>query len=192
MPNLHHNLIQHASKLLKNLTESSEGRLYNCSVAHFALLLLCHDGSFVVIEDSPESALALYNDLLFSMRLFPGIDRTINLFPPASSPESIGKRASVILAAISQRNIGIITSPEAVRTGFTFSAILDSVITFKKGGSIGRDTLNSMLMRLGYKEVSVVVEKGEYSQREWLFDIYPATYPATGGPQKATDFWGCE
>lgn len=183
MPNLHQNLIRHASKLLTNLTESSEGRLYNCSVAHFALLLLCHVGPFVVIEDSPESAQALYNDLLFSMLLFPGTDRTINLFPPASSPESIGKRASVILAASTHGNIGIITSPEAVGTGFTFSAIRDAVITVKKGVSFERDILNAMLVRLGYKKVSVVVEQGEYSQREWLFDIYPAAWSS----QKATD-----
>ncbi|MBF0505338.1 MAG: DEAD/DEAH box helicase, partial [Nitrospirae bacterium] len=190
MPNLHQNLIQHASKLLKNLTESSEGRLYNCSVAHFALLLLCHTGPFVVIEGSPESARALYNDLLSFMRLFPGIDRTISLFPPASGPESIGRRASVVLAASTQGNIGIVTSPEAVGTGFTFSAIRDSVITLRRGVSIGRDTLNAMLVRLGYKKSSVVVEKGEYSQREWLFDIYPATCQATGGPPTATDFGG--
>ena len=175
MPILYQHLINHITKLLQQVKASPGTRIYNLSVPHFALLLLFKTSPFIVIEDSTESADALYNDLLFFRQLVPRNGRTISYFPPASSPELIGKRASVLLAGGTQSNIGIITSPEACRTGFSFSLIKDAVITIRRGLSIERDTLNNMLSGLGYKKVSVVVEKGEYSQREWIFDVYPTT-----------------
>ena len=175
MPILYQNLINHITKLLEQAKARPSTRIYNLSVPHFALLLLFETTPFIVIENSTESADALYNDLLFFRQLVPGNGRTISYFPPASSPELIGKRASVLLAGGTQRNLGIITSPEACRTGFSFSVLKDAVITIRRGLSIERDTLNNMLSGLGYKKVSVVVEKGEYSQREWIFDIYPTT-----------------
>jgi transcription-repair coupling factor (superfamily II helicase) len=175
MPILYQHLINHITKLLQQVKAGPGTRIYNLSIPHFALLLLFKTNPFVVIENSTESADALYNDLLFFRQLVPGNSRTIRYFPPASSPELIGKRASVLLAGGTQSNIGIITSAEACRTGFSFSLIKDAVITVKRGLSIERDSLNEMLSGLGYKKVSVVVEKGEYSQREWIFDIYPTT-----------------
>lgn len=35
--------------------------------------------------------------------------------------------------------------------------------------------MEAWLTSHGYRNVSVVMEKGEYSRREWLFDIYPVT-----------------
>ncbi len=175
MPILYQHLINHVTELLQQLKSDPGGRIYNLSVPHLALLLLFDISPFVVIEDSTESAAALYNDLQFFRQLVPGSDRTISLFPPGSSPELIGKRASVLLAGITEENIGIITSPEACMTGFSLSRIMDTVTIVRKGASLERDKLNTILAGLGYKKVSIVVEKGEYSQREWLFDIYPAT-----------------
>ncbi len=81
----------------------------------------------------------------------------------------------MFLAGSTQRNIGIITSTDACSTGLSLPHLKRTVAVVKKGLSLERDTLNAMLAGLGYKKVSVVVEKGEYSQREWIFDIYPAT-----------------
>ncbi|HXW68572.1 MAG TPA: hypothetical protein VEJ88_03110 [Dissulfurispiraceae bacterium] len=175
MPLLYQHLINHFSELLQQVKTSPGTRIYNLSVPHFALFLLFRTDSFIVIEDSTESADALYNDLLFFSQLVPEHGGTISYFPPASSPELIGKRASVLLAGVTQSKIGIITSPEAWRTGFSIPLVKDAVITIRRGLSIERDTLNKMLSGLGYKKVSVVVEKGEYSQREWIFDIFPTT-----------------
>ena len=175
MPGLFQHLKNHITELLQQVKAGPDTRIYNLSVPHFALLLIFKTTPFIVIEDSIESAEALYNDILFFRQLIPGNNRTISYFPPASSPELIGKRASVLLAGSTQGNIGIITSPEACGTGFSLPIIKNAVFTIKKGLSIERDTLNNMLSGLGYKKVSVVVEKGEYSQREWIFDIYPTT-----------------
>src|SRR5271169_6548941 len=136
MPILYQHLKNHVTDLFQQVKSGPGGRIYNLSVPHLALFLLFNTDPFVVIEDSPESAGALYNDLQFFRQLIPGSNRTISLFPPASSPELIGKRASVLLASITEENIGIITSPEACMTGFSLSRIMDTVTTIRKGSSI--------------------------------------------------------
>ena len=40
---------------------------------------------------------------------------------------------------------------------------------------ISRDVLEQKLVYLGYKQVPIVVEHGEFSRRGWLFDIFPST-----------------
>ncbi len=175
MPILYRHLINHITKLIEQVKAGPGTRIFNLSIPHLALLVLFRTNPFVVIEGSIESAEALYNDLLFFRQLLPGDGRAISYFPPASSPELVGKRAAVLLAGGAQSNIGIITSSEACRTGFSLPFIKEAVIAIRVGLSIERDTLNKMLSGLGYKKVSVVVEKGEYSQREWIFDIYPTT-----------------
>ena len=40
---------------------------------------------------------------------------------------------------------------------------------------ISRDMLEQKLVYLGYKQVPIVVEHGEFSRRGWLFDIFPST-----------------
>jgi transcription-repair coupling factor (superfamily II helicase) len=69
----------------------------------------------------------------------------------------------------------MITSKEAYQTGFSTSEIQSNILILKKGMEIGRERLQTWLSSNGYRRVSVVIEKGEYSQRGWLFDIYPVT-----------------
>src|SRR5208337_353692 len=116
MPILYQHLINHITKLIEQVKTGPGTRIFNLSIPHFALFLLFEANPFIVIEDSTESAEALYNDLLFFRQILPGNGRTISYFPPPSSPELIGKRASVLLAVNSQSNFGIVTSPEACRT----------------------------------------------------------------------------
>lgn len=175
MAYLNHHLKTHAAEILDNLTVGPVKRIYNLSLPHFALLLSCCHSPFIAVEDSDESAGALYSDLLFFSKLIRGGSSGISLFPEASSPELVGKRASVLLESTSHGKFGIITSAEACATGFSASMTKDKVFTVSKGLSVERDNLKSVLSGLGYKNVSVVVERGEYSQREWIFDIYPST-----------------
>jgi transcription-repair coupling factor (superfamily II helicase) len=131
------------------------------------------------------------------------------LFPPSADSESIGKRAKALYnfkreassvgrqaSSVKRRahdaqltthdasrttdaTFSVITSKDSYRTGFSISNIKDSILNLKKKMEISRDTLQERLEAIGYKNVSVVMEKGEYSRRGWLFDIYPVTvdYP---------------
>lgn len=189
MSDVFHSLKEHAEQIHERLKSSDVKRICNISISHFALLLPFNEKPFIVIEDSAESALMLYNDLLFFREIIDSELQTLNsklflYFPPPSSPEHVGERARVLnilgsrLKAQGSRNgkeMGIITSKEAYYSGFNISGIGNSVLSIKKGVGIGRERLAEWLTVKGYRNVSVVMEKGEFSRRGWLFDIYPVT-----------------
>jgi len=192
MPELLYLLKNHSQKLYKRIKASEAKRIYNISSPHFALMLLFNDKPFIVVEDSAEAAELLYNDISFFRDVFSHLpdfrpDFRPNfqpdsqlcplpvLFPPPVNSESIGNRAKALYCSLSS----VITSKDAYRTGFSISNIKDSILNLKKKMEISRNTLQQRLEALGYKNVSVVMEKGDYSRRGWLFDIYPVTedYP---------------
>ncbi|MDI6801246.1 MAG: transcription-repair coupling factor [Thermodesulfovibrionales bacterium] len=88
----------------------------------------------------------------------------------------IGQRAMVLhRLKTSQPPLSVITSKEACQIDSLISNIEEKVLFIKKGMEMEREKLRQWLTANGYKEVSVVVEKGEYSQRQWVFDVYPVT-----------------
>ncbi|MEW6739321.1 MAG: transcription-repair coupling factor [Nitrospirota bacterium] len=177
MPNVFHLLKSHAEQTYERLKISETKRIYNISISHLALLLLFNEKPFIVVEDSDESASMLYNDFLFLNSAISNQQSAIAYFPPPSGPEAIGERAKALYkirqSAVSSQQ-SIITSKGAYQTGFSISDIESSILALKKGIEIGRGKLETWLTSHGYRNVSVVMEKGEYSQRGWLFDIYPA------------------
>ena len=147
-----------------------------------ALLFLFHDKPFIAIEDSPESAATLHHDLLFFKAILPPVPQNGGnalYLPPASNPESIGERAKTLLDFLTSQDISMITSEEACHAGLTISGMEDRFMDIRKGAEIKREELAKWLVARGYNSVSVVIEKGEFSRREWIFDIYPVTedYP---------------
>ena len=58
-----------------------------------------------------------------------------------------------------------------MNTGFGKAAPFD----ISKGLSVDRELIEMMLAEIGYRKVNIVMEKGEYAERGWLFDIYPVT-----------------
>jgi len=164
-------------------------------------MLLFNDKPFIVVEDSAEAAELLYNDISFFRDVFsylPNLQFTLPvLFPPLTTPESIGKRAKTLHnfkcedssrerqahnaqppafaegRRIAHNAFSIITSKDAYMTGFSISGIESNILNLKKKMEISRNTFQERLEALGYKSVSIVMEKGEYTKRGWLFDIYP-------------------
>lgn len=204
MPELFYLLKNHSQKLHERIKASEIKRIYNISSPHLALMLLFNDKPFIVVEDSAETAELLYNDISFFRDVFSHLsdsrpDFQLHplpvLFPPPVNSESIGNRAKAIynfmceaLRADRQSHnaqrltpdaFSVITSKDAYRTGFSISNIKDSILNIKKKMELSRNTFQERLEALGYKNVSVVMEKGEYGRRGWLFDIYPVTedYP---------------
>lgn len=191
MPDIFHLLENHTKQIYKRLKTSETKRIYNISIPRLALLLLFNEKPFIVVEDSAETASILYNDFLFlkNSHLTPSLHHSIIYFPSPSSPELIGERARALYkvqrSAISpvrkslsngvSSQQSIITSKDAYHTGFNISEIENSILKLKRGMEIGREKLEGWLASHGYRNVSVVMEKGEYSQRGWLFDVYPVT-----------------
>ncbi len=182
MPDIFYLLKTHVQRLNEALQTAEAKRIYNISIPHLALFLLLREKPFIVIEDSAESALQLYKDLIFFQHsLFTNLYSLFYL-PPPDSPEKIGERAKVLYKLKAQGSRSkedlwhsIITSKDAYQTGFSISEIENSILVLKKGMEISREKLQHWLETNGYRSVSIVMEKGEYSQRGWLFDIYLVT-----------------
>jgi len=170
-------LARHAEDVLHRLNSSSEGhsdksrRIYNVSIPHFAALLLHHKSEYLVIEDTPEHAEALCHDLQYFVSACERKELMFDYFPPSLSPELVGERARILRKLVSGGVSHIITSIDAVNTGFGKSAPFD----ISKGLSVDRELMEMMLAEIGYRKVNIVMEKGEYAERGWLFDIYPVT-----------------
>jgi transcription-repair coupling factor (superfamily II helicase) len=177
MPNINDIISAHMAGLNMRLAKSNAARIYNLSVPHFALMLSCRDLPFIIVESSTESAQALYQDMIFFRKILPPDHpiQDILLFPPPAGPEQAGLRASVLYSLIREQGRSVITSPEAYRTGFSAGDMAESVFELYKGMEIERGKLRQQLIRSGYRMVNIVVEKGEFSERGWLFDIYPCT-----------------
>ena len=166
----------HAKALTQRLEESPFKKIYNLSIPHYALFLAFYKRPFVVLEDSYENALRLYKDFIFFRNLMAGTNQISAIFfPPMSNPENIGLRCKALAGISSYAPAGLITSFDAIKTGFGLSGIKDRILSLKKGLAVERDNLGRILDDLGYKEVSLVIDKGEYAKRGWLFDIYPVT-----------------
>lgn len=183
MQDIFHSLKIHAEQIYERLKASNVKKIYNISIPHLALILPFYERPFIAIEDSAESASILYSDLSFfravlsnsTDSIIPPFKHSHILLPPPSNPEFIGERARALYRSKSTSLGSIITSKDAYYSGFTTHEIKDSVLTLKKGMEIGREKLQGWLTSHGYRNVSVVMEKGEYSRREWIFDIYPVT-----------------
>lgn len=193
MPNgIFYFLQRHIKKIRERLKTAEKKRIYNLSIPHLALLLLFNERPFIVIEDSDNSASTLYNDLLFFYSAFSNNHPPFVFFPSALSFELIGERVKALykLAVKGQdvENVSIITSLDAYKTGFNIREIKGNVLTLKKNMEIQRAKLEEWLASHGYRSVSVVVEKGEFSQRGWLFDIYSS---AEENPVRVEFFGDC-
>jgi transcription-repair coupling factor (superfamily II helicase) len=162
----------------RRLEECGARRIYNLSIPHFALFLLFRQRPFIVIEESAASAAALHGDLAFLREILSTTaetQRRTAYFPPPSGQEAPGERARVLFNYAAGGEMSLITSQDAYRTGFTIAGINAKVLHLRKKGVMAREKVEKWLFDNGYKSVSVVMDKGEYSQRGWLFDIYPVT-----------------
>jgi transcription-repair coupling factor (superfamily II helicase) len=168
-------LAKDSEEVFSRLYSAADRRIYNLSLPHLASLLL-HEGKRVfVVEDTSEHAGILCNDIQYLAAACNITPPSFDYFPPPSSPEHIGERARIVRKLSSGETAGIITSADAVASGFSAGMLENIDLHLTRGMNIDRVLLEEALVRLGYRKVSIVMEKGEYAERGWLFDIYPST-----------------
>lgn len=172
---LSHLLESHLRELHKNLEASEVKRIYNLSIPHLALLLAFLKKQFIVIEDSDDLASNLYRDLIFFCSIFGKETSRIHYFPPLTDNETAGKRAKSLLGLKGSLDSSIITSKEALSTGYSLTDTQSLALRIFKNQELDRQWLERWLLSQGYKRVSMVIEKGEFSSRGWIFDIFPVT-----------------
>ena len=162
------------SSLSRSLSPLLRGndRIYNLPGSSAALLLALEQRPFAAIEKDSQSAETLQQDITFFRSLFPG--ESVFFIPDAEGPQSSGERAEVLLNILP--GSGLVTSFANLQTAFWDRELLDEqVIRVRRGDRRERDGFEAALVDLGYRAVPMVLEKGDYSRRGWILDLFPAT-----------------
>jgi transcription-repair coupling factor (superfamily II helicase) len=168
-------LEKHARDIISGLRSASERSIYNIPMPLLAALLLHLDECFLIIEDTPEHAEALRYDI-DCMKTLSGVSRPeVLCLPPPSSVENCGERARIAGMLASGKVQPLITSPDALTPGFFVDEADKRMLSLESGQELQRAALEERLVAFGYRKVGVVMEKGEYAERGWLFDIFPST-----------------
>lgn len=165
-----HVVFEPLSNILRNCNEIP--RIYNLAGSSAALLFALYDKPFVAFEFTEELAEELYRDINF----FRGALKKENVFflPEPNGSSIAGERARV--AYYLRDEDSVVTSfRNLTSTIWDKEQILAKTLELKIRMEIKRSELEEKLKIIGYKDVSIVLEKGEFSRRGWLFDIFPST-----------------
>ncbi|PKL51953.1 MAG: transcription-repair coupling factor [Nitrospira bacterium HGW-Nitrospira-1] len=146
--------------------------VYNLTGSSAALLLALEKSPFVAIEKDEARAEILKRDIDFYRELFPG-GKTVFL-PDSNGPAASGRRAEILYYLKAADSI-VTSSKNLLTTLWNKKQLEANSLSIKKGDVADRSTLEGLLILLGYRQAEIVTEKGEYSRRGWITDIYPST-----------------
>jgi transcription-repair coupling factor (superfamily II helicase) len=152
--------------------------IYNFPGSSAALFLSLQEAPFIAVEQTEEAASGLCDDIRFFLTMLGRVQRPMHFLPEANGAEASGRRARVvydlteqdcIVTSVGGANAPVWHQEELRRTSLVLEA----------GKEMERDGVEKRLRTLGYRRVSIVLEKGEYSTKGWLLDIFPSTteYP---------------
>ncbi|MBF0472530.1 MAG: hypothetical protein HQK93_02200, partial [Nitrospirae bacterium] len=124
--------------------------------------------SFLLITPSEDSSLNIQNN--YNFYLFLTNNKKLILFPEAQDLKDAGRQIEILID--SDRAASIICSAKAIKKPFKSAEDLCSdTLTVKKYKEIQRQTIIDWLVNAGYRSVSLVVEKGEFSARNYIIDL---------------------
>ncbi len=169
------------------------------STRALALTLLCRRadhgataGSWLMVTATEEAAEQLYEDLRFCHDLVGLPSTALTLFPAwetlpyeaITPPAEVIARRMRTLRRLADGSHQLVVSciPALVQRLLPRSVFSDACLLLRREGSIERETLTARLLRLGYRQVSVVGIPGEFSIRGGIVDIYSTAY---GDPLRA-------
>lgn len=147
--------------------------IYNLAGSSAALFLCLRQEPFVVVEQTEEAAARLYEDILFFLRMMRAESREVYFLPEPNGPESSGRRADVSYRI--KDGVSVVTSAKGLIAPVWLPEDLrrDSLL-LETGKEIERGSVERKLRNLGYKRVSIVLERGEYSIKGWLLEVFPS------------------
>jgi transcription-repair coupling factor (superfamily II helicase) len=140
-------------------------------------------GTILVVVPDMERAEAFYDDLLFFQR---DGGTPISIFPPWETlpydeipphPEIIRDRVRNLFSVLSGEAAVVISPVRALMQRVLPPLHLKrSVFSLSVGAEVQRDRLVDYLLQGGYGQVKVVEERGEFSLRGGIIDIYSPLY----------------
>ncbi|MEC4676498.1 MAG: transcription-repair coupling factor [Nitrospirota bacterium] len=146
--------------------------IHNLTGSSAALLLALESGPFIAVEKDEENARILSSDIRFYRRLLHGDE--VLFLPEPDGPAGAGDRARIIHFLKDTDSI-VTTSKNLDSSLYDRESLQTCLIHLKKGLEMDRELLEEMLVLTGYTKAPMAVEKGEYSQRGWITDIFPST-----------------
>ncbi len=150
----------------------TKSHVYNLTGSSAALLLALQNKPFVAIAKDEEKAKTFFADIIFYRDLLSG--QRVMFLPDLDGPASAGQRAELICNL--KKSDSLVTSARNIISPLWDVKSAEKIpLKIKKGDRKIRDDLEEALAGLGYRRVSMVAEKGEYSRREWITDVYPST-----------------
>jgi len=166
---------------------SEQARIYNLSGSSVALFLSLQNEPFIAVQQTSDAAIRLYEDIQFFRSVMRIDHPSVFFLPEADAPESSGRRAEVIYNL--RNGDSIVTSINGMNAPLWSSDDLKGhSIMLLTGQEIDRESVEHRLTDLGYKRVSLVMERGQYSSKGWLLDIFPST----GDNPVRVEFFGDE
>lgn len=165
---------------IKNSFSVPQGtsHIYNLAGSSVALFLSLQEEPFIVAEQTEEAASRLFDDIRFFLTMLHDAQRKIHFLPEPNGPEASGRRAQVVREFTEKDSI--VTSVSGMNAPVWLPEELRRIsLNLEAGKEMERDAIEKRLRGLGYRRVSIVLEKGEYSTKGWLLDIFPSTteYP---------------
>lgn len=151
-------------------------RTYNLGGSSCALLLSRLETPFIAVYPDEESALRLYKDIQFYSACF-GEKAKVHLLPSADSPTGLGERAQVVKKIFLDGEGGSIVTHKDAASAPLWSPeeLKERMIILKAGAEAGRQAVHEALEKGGYSPVTLVADKGQFSMRQWILDVFPAT-----------------
>lgn len=145
--------------------------IYNLKGSTISLLLSLIEKPFVLITGTEEESVRLHDDVRFFYDFLNRSGR-LRYLPEPDDPERAGKRIEVEYEMI--EGDSLILSINSFRSPFWSKAGLKGkVISLSRGQEIERELIVERLIDAGYRGVSLVVDKGEFSFRGWILDVFP-------------------
>lgn len=163
------------SQIKKVIPNSSPGtcRIYNLTGSSAALLLALQDSPFVAIEQEEAGADTLRKDILFYMEVL-GKGGFVRILTSPDGAEAAGKRAE-LLYELKEMDSVVTSSPNVTSALYDSESLLENMLELRKGATLQRNALEETLLKMGYFKAVMAGEKGEYSRREWIVDVFPPT-----------------
>lgn len=147
-------------------------RIYNLKGSSPALFLALQKDPFVAVEKDEAMGRVLQHDINFYRKIMAG--HQVLFLPDSNGPDSAGKRAEIIRSLDGEESV--VTSAQNLESRLWHKESIETnCIQIEKGTPFERGALEELLVELGYRKTEMVVEKGEYSRREWIFDVFPST-----------------
>lgn len=151
---------------------SAGGTVFNLTGSSPALFLAHQSGPFLAVEKDEALAETLAHDINFYRQM---LSRDpVHLLPDADGAAASGSRACLV--DVLSENASVVTSSKNLTSPLWSREALGRLkIEIRKGGKTERSSLEEALVTAGYRKVPLVADRGEFSRRGWLVDIFPST-----------------